>query len=102
MVDLMSDIEAILQKYDRIFIVPFNEAEVGLCADFMNSDEVRNTKKKIYFIVDKKHEAENLFLTYRFSSKVTYLSDKTNYGNIFNYYHAGLITKHEVFRLMLE
>ena len=98
----ISDIESILPSYDRIFIIPYDEAESGICAEFLNSDEVRNTKLKVYFIVDKQHEVEDLFLTYQFSSKVTYLSDHTNYGNIFNYYHAGLLTKQEVFRLMLE
>ena len=99
---MISDIETMLPKYDRIFIIPYDEAESGLCAEFMNSDEVKNSKQKIHFIVDRCHEAEDLFLTYQFSTKVSYLSDKTNYGNVFNYYHAGLLTKQEIFRLMLE
>lgn len=99
---MISDIEAILQKYDRIFIIPYDEADSGLCAEFMDSDAVKNTQLKVYFIVDKQHEAEDLFLTYCFSSKVSYLSEKTNYGNVFNYYHAGLLTREEIFGLLLE
>ena len=99
--EVVDDIKGSLGS-DHIFIVPFEESESGLCAEFMNSDEVRNTKQKADFIVDKQHEAEDLFLTYQFSTKASYVSDKTNYGNLFNYYHAGLLTKKEVFGLMLE
>lgn len=117
--ELLTALESNLNKYDRIILI-INDSigENNLFSEFINSEAIKKSTKKIMIMSSEDgKESENyayyrlseveeeqlvkLYLMYEFSDRFQILSYDSNFGNIFNYVKTGIMTAEEAFEAIL-
>lgn len=103
--DVKEKIKNDLQTYDLILLVESADglSVGGLVGELLNSQAFRRSEKKILVLPAEKYmDLVSLYYTYEFSDRFKVIARSSQYGGLFNYIDNGILTKQEVFELILR
>lgn len=116
---VIDTVERDLERYDKIFLFDTADRKVFECmTHFCDSGQLRETPKKVlvlgmgevknaakdcYRPITRRQFEEllDIYDTYEFSNKFQFISQKGQYGSMFNYINTGFLTFGEMFEAML-